>query len=125
MLHLSTSSTGNATISGSPDSINYSNNMKFSTTDADHDNNPDGNCAAVADYGRGYNLKTEHRKQKRNSVFDFSGWWYDYCTDTALNGKYDLGSDEWQDEYGFYWWDGDKIYINPTQSRMMLRKIAS
>lgn len=48
--------------------------------------------------------------------FLFSGWWFDYCTRVALNGKYNAGSS------GFQWMSKATGYIYPNRSEMKIRR---
>uniref|UniRef100_A0A914X790 Fibrinogen C-terminal domain-containing protein n=1 Tax=Plectus sambesii TaxID=2011161 RepID=A0A914X790_9BILA len=94
-LHISSSYTGNAT-SYTDFSINYSNNMPFGTIDKR--NGIPTHCFSSEQAG---------------------GWWLgDKCSNEALNGKYMPAT--WG-PYGFFWNNGYTNYINPIQSRMMLR----
>jgi hypothetical protein len=54
------------------DSLTRHNGAKFSTSDRDNDQNS-GNCASTWS----------------------SGWWYDNCYDSHLNGQYRPGSSSW------------------------------
>jgi hypothetical protein len=50
--------------------------------------------------------------------FLFSGWWFNYCTNVALNGKYNAPL-----RYGFFWntpFQG--IDIVPIRSEMKIRR---
>uniref|UniRef100_A0A914VE10 Uncharacterized protein n=1 Tax=Plectus sambesii TaxID=2011161 RepID=A0A914VE10_9BILA len=95
-LHISSSYTGNATTAPS-ESMNYINNYPFSTIDANHGPNP--NCVSARQMG---------------------GWWLASCAWEALNGKYIPWT--WGQNYGLCWYTGTN-YINPKQSRMMLRNV--
>uniref|UniRef100_A0A914W274 Fibrinogen C-terminal domain-containing protein n=1 Tax=Plectus sambesii TaxID=2011161 RepID=A0A914W274_9BILA len=95
-LHLSSSYTGNSSMQTGI-GISYSNGLNFSTVDAIHGANSD-RCLSTQQMG---------------------GWWLLNCAYSALNGKYVptvLGG-----EMGFFWFT-DYIFINPIQSRMMLRR---
>uniref|UniRef100_A0A914WR13 Uncharacterized protein n=1 Tax=Plectus sambesii TaxID=2011161 RepID=A0A914WR13_9BILA len=96
-LHLSSPYAGNATRSNN-DGINFSNGLPFATVDALHGSNP--NCYPSYNWG---------------------GWWLGiHCAYAALNGKYvpsQFGYDS-----GFFWYNGS-IFLNPVQSRMMLRSL--
>uniref|UniRef100_A0A914XEN7 Fibrinogen C-terminal domain-containing protein n=1 Tax=Plectus sambesii TaxID=2011161 RepID=A0A914XEN7_9BILA len=99
-LHLSSNFTGNATLD--PYNNMYdSNNMNFSTVDKN--NGADPQC--FAKYERG-------------------AWWLgSSCAYVSLNGKYI--PTKWGTYYGFCWNLGpNDSYINPTQSRMMLRTLS-
>uniref|UniRef100_A0A914VXK4 Fibrinogen C-terminal domain-containing protein n=1 Tax=Plectus sambesii TaxID=2011161 RepID=A0A914VXK4_9BILA len=94
-LHLPCQFTGNATTDGASFyGINDANGLKFSTVDAIHGANP--SC---------FNLQ-------------YGGWWMEDCTAAALNGKYMPLT--WGG-FGFCWYGGGG-WINPVQSRMMLRR---
>uniref|UniRef100_A0A914X969 Fibrinogen C-terminal domain-containing protein n=1 Tax=Plectus sambesii TaxID=2011161 RepID=A0A914X969_9BILA len=95
-LHLPSSSAGNASSSGS--GISYSNGWNFSTVDANHGANT--NCFS--------------------SPNQAGGWWLDNCAQAALNGKYVPASWGW---YGFCWLGVNNAWLNPVQSRMMLRRV--
>uniref|UniRef100_A0A914W7J6 Uncharacterized protein n=1 Tax=Plectus sambesii TaxID=2011161 RepID=A0A914W7J6_9BILA len=100
-LHISSLYTGNASLD--PHSNMYdSNNKNFSTVDSIHCANP--NCSST--YKRG-------------------AWWFGrYCAYESLNGKYIPPT--WGTWYGFCWNLGPSDnYINPKQSRMMLRSAIS
>ena len=76
------------------DSLTYHNNMKFATKDQDHG---------------GYNCPM-HRH---------GGWWYDYCSYSNLNGKYQPGvskktSVSWESFRGFFY--------SLKRAQMMMRK---
>uniref|UniRef100_A0A914VTV9 Uncharacterized protein n=1 Tax=Plectus sambesii TaxID=2011161 RepID=A0A914VTV9_9BILA len=95
-LHLSSSFTGNAT-SESGYGISGLNGHKFSTVDAHNGTNPSS-----------------------YSAHSNGGWWSTkYRTLSDLNGKYVPTT--WG-IYGFFW-NTEAAYINPRQSRMMLRSI--
>ncbi len=51
-------------------------------------------------------------------LFLFSGWWFDYCTYAALNGKYNPSSDN----YNFLWFSKTTGYILPNRSEMKIRR---
>uniref|UniRef100_A0A915CX27 Fibrinogen C-terminal domain-containing protein n=1 Tax=Ditylenchus dipsaci TaxID=166011 RepID=A0A915CX27_9BILA len=53
--------------------------------------------------------------------YHLGGWWLHYCTFSALNGEYDppIG---WADGYGMMWLANGIYIINPTKTRLMLRK---
>uniref|UniRef100_A0A914WYD5 Uncharacterized protein n=1 Tax=Plectus sambesii TaxID=2011161 RepID=A0A914WYD5_9BILA len=93
-LTLSSSFTGNASrFSGY--GISSSKNNNFSTVDSMH-----GATSACF------------------SLYQYGGWWMGYsCGTAALNGRYVPLS--WG-YYGYFWLTGN-AYINPLQSRMMLR----
>uniref|UniRef100_A0A914XTV5 Fibrinogen C-terminal domain-containing protein n=1 Tax=Plectus sambesii TaxID=2011161 RepID=A0A914XTV5_9BILA len=94
-LHLSSPYAGNATIQPGY-GISHSNGFPFSTIDANH-----GTLDMCLNY------------------FFFGGWWLDGtkdCTAAALNGIYV----PLKDNFGFTWTTGT-AWINPKQSRMMLR----
>uniref|UniRef100_A0A914X4A1 Fibrinogen C-terminal domain-containing protein n=1 Tax=Plectus sambesii TaxID=2011161 RepID=A0A914X4A1_9BILA len=97
-LHLSPSFTGNASKTVS-DGITWSNGLKFSTVDASHATEP--SC----------------------SLLQSGGWWIGLCIGAALNGKYVPVQSGWGLGYGFTWYTGTS-WINPVQSRMMLRSLA-
>jgi hypothetical protein len=50
--------------------------------------------------------------------FLFSGWWFNQCTDVALNGKYTQVQG-----YGFQWCNKASSYILPDRSEMKIRRI--
>uniref|UniRef100_A0A914XME3 Fibrinogen C-terminal domain-containing protein n=1 Tax=Plectus sambesii TaxID=2011161 RepID=A0A914XME3_9BILA len=94
-LHLSPPYTGNATTPGY--GIYDANGRSFSTVDVIHGANPV--CISTWQYG---------------------GWWTGSCSYSGLNGKYmPLG---WGEGNGFCWYNG-AAWINPKQSRMMLRSL--
>uniref|UniRef100_A0A914X205 Fibrinogen C-terminal domain-containing protein n=1 Tax=Plectus sambesii TaxID=2011161 RepID=A0A914X205_9BILA len=94
-LNLSSSFTGNAS-SISDDFSSFSNGQKFSTVDAIHGSGPW--CFSTRQFG---------------------GWWRNSdCGFADLNGKYAPSS--WGNN-GFSWCGDD--YINPMESRMMLRRL--
>uniref|UniRef100_A0A914UP05 Fibrinogen C-terminal domain-containing protein n=1 Tax=Plectus sambesii TaxID=2011161 RepID=A0A914UP05_9BILA len=95
-LHLSTTYTGDAAISSNY-GITWQNGYNFSTVDAMHG----AGSACFSPLQRG-------------------GWWmYNYCGWSALNGRYVPPHCR---DSGYSWYTG--IYwINPKQSRMMLRSI--
>uniref|UniRef100_A0A914W9D2 Uncharacterized protein n=1 Tax=Plectus sambesii TaxID=2011161 RepID=A0A914W9D2_9BILA len=94
-LHLYRLDAGNATTSLG-NSIGHSNGFNFSTVDANH----------------GANTECFYYRQ-------LGGWWLSYdCAQVALNGEYVPSS--WGYGFGFFW-DGASYYINPKQSRLMLR----
>uniref|UniRef100_A0A914V1H5 Fibrinogen C-terminal domain-containing protein n=1 Tax=Plectus sambesii TaxID=2011161 RepID=A0A914V1H5_9BILA len=93
-LHLSPPVTGNAS-TDLRSGIYFSNGFAFSTPDAEHGSS--GYCI---------------------SKYQWGGWWTDSCGASALNGKYVPSS--WG-FYGFTWLTNDESWINPVQSRMMLR----
>uniref|UniRef100_A0A914WAR6 Cubilin n=1 Tax=Plectus sambesii TaxID=2011161 RepID=A0A914WAR6_9BILA len=94
-LHLSSSFTGNATVSPLY-GISWSNGLSFSTVDAMH---------GTSDICFSQNQS--------------GGWWLKVCSHSALNGKYVLKGSN----LGFSWYTGTD-YIKPIKSRMMLRSIA-
>uniref|UniRef100_A0A914V9C4 Fibrinogen C-terminal domain-containing protein n=1 Tax=Plectus sambesii TaxID=2011161 RepID=A0A914V9C4_9BILA len=96
-LHLSRSSTGNASMDPNQ-SMYYSNNLKFSTSDKN--NGANTRCFSP--------------------LIGSGGWWYNNCAYEALNSKYTPPS--W-DGSGFCWTTNTDRFINPKQSRMMLRSI--
>uniref|UniRef100_A0A914VV29 Fibrinogen C-terminal domain-containing protein n=1 Tax=Plectus sambesii TaxID=2011161 RepID=A0A914VV29_9BILA len=95
-LHLSSLFTGNAT-TRPYNGISQSNGSNFSTVDAI--NNSRAECF---------------------STYQWGGWWFlpNYCAGAALNGKY--VPPEWGDGFS---WHTDDLWINPMQSRMMLRRV--
>uniref|UniRef100_A0A914WSV4 Fibrinogen C-terminal domain-containing protein n=1 Tax=Plectus sambesii TaxID=2011161 RepID=A0A914WSV4_9BILA len=96
-LHISSSFTGNATGSEAYGGISNSNGFKFATVDADQDT--DSICY---------------------SYYQLGGWWMDdHCYSPSLNGNYVYYN--WG-FFGFCWQIGPN-YINPKQSRMMLRSL--
>ncbi len=46
-------------------------------------------------------------------LFLFSGWWFDYCTVVALNGKY---------SNRFHWYSLATSYIYPNRLEMKIRR---
>uniref|UniRef100_A0A914XPM2 Fibrinogen C-terminal domain-containing protein n=1 Tax=Plectus sambesii TaxID=2011161 RepID=A0A914XPM2_9BILA len=99
-LHLSSSYRGNATAYIGK-GISYSNGLNFSTVDASHGADP--RCF---------------------SSFQSGGWWMTYCALSALNGKFVLPSWRLHSGDGFFWYSSEYLYINPRQSRMMLRSLS-
>lgn len=54
-------------------------------------------------------------------VHNCSAWWFGFCSEEALNGKY--VPPNWGPEgYGFGWYVG-YTWIYPQRSRMMVRKV--
>ncbi len=51
-------------------------------------------------------------------LFIFSGWWFNYCTYVALNGKYNPLSIY----YGFLWYSRATGTILPNRSEMKIRR---
>uniref|UniRef100_A0A914V805 Uncharacterized protein n=1 Tax=Plectus sambesii TaxID=2011161 RepID=A0A914V805_9BILA len=94
-LNLSPPYQGNAT-SSFDSGIYYSNGFYFSTPDAGH--GTDHNCV---------------------NTYQWGGWWTDHCGASALNGKYVPST------WGYYGitWEINAYWMNPTQSRMMLRSL--
>uniref|UniRef100_A0A914VWG1 Fibrinogen C-terminal domain-containing protein n=1 Tax=Plectus sambesii TaxID=2011161 RepID=A0A914VWG1_9BILA len=101
-LHLSSNYTGNATLD-SHNNMYDSNGKNFSTVDSLNNYNK-SDCFLT--YKRG-------------------GWWYGhYCAYESLNGIYVPPT--WGTYFGFCWNLGpNDSYINPTQSRMMLRSVTT
>uniref|UniRef100_A0A914UVV9 Uncharacterized protein n=1 Tax=Plectus sambesii TaxID=2011161 RepID=A0A914UVV9_9BILA len=105
MLHLYYSSDGNATNGASYDSgMNNNRGYTFSTIDVD---NTTANCAKGAG--------------------NLGGWWFNSqsgnnCGYASLNGKYN--PTQYGEFEGIYWCYEAPTCMNPTQSSMMLRKIA-
>uniref|UniRef100_A0A914X702 Fibrinogen C-terminal domain-containing protein n=1 Tax=Plectus sambesii TaxID=2011161 RepID=A0A914X702_9BILA len=81
------------------DNLSLSSGLNFSTVDAIH--GPSPSCYS--------------------SAYQSGGWWLYGCSDGDLNGKY--VPPKWGTGYGFSW-DYENVYINPKQSRMMLRRAA-
>ncbi|XP_065934031.1 angiopoietin-related protein 7 isoform X2 [Magallana gigas] len=79
------------------DSLNYNNNMKFSTPDQDNDGRSSGNCAA--------NRRT--------------GWWFKWCTYTNPNGEY-TDSEKSGSEY-ITWWHWKNSHISLKSIQLMIR----
>ncbi len=50
--------------------------------------------------------------------FLFSGWWLNWCTAVALNGKYNPR----MDLYGFLWWSQATNFIYVKRSEMKIRR---
>uniref|UniRef100_A0A914VJP5 Uncharacterized protein n=1 Tax=Plectus sambesii TaxID=2011161 RepID=A0A914VJP5_9BILA len=94
--HMSSSYVGNATTDGR--GLYNANNVKFSTIDT-----PNGSPTRCF------------------SPEQLGGWWLNNdCGYQALNGIYDPST--YGVEHGFYWFYNPS-YINPKQSRMMLRSV--
>uniref|UniRef100_A0A914VA19 Uncharacterized protein n=1 Tax=Plectus sambesii TaxID=2011161 RepID=A0A914VA19_9BILA len=97
-LHISSSYTGNASTNPRY-SMYLNNNWHFATVDSL--NGVYSGCFS--------------------SLFQYNGWWFSSgnCGSGSLNGKY-----AWTNwgAYGLAWYTGD-TYINPQQSRMMLRSV--
>uniref|UniRef100_A0A914WC07 Uncharacterized protein n=1 Tax=Plectus sambesii TaxID=2011161 RepID=A0A914WC07_9BILA len=96
--HISSSYTGNATWN-SYVGMYYSNNYPFATSDSM--NGAGAQCFSVP--------------------FQFGGWWMRSCAAEYLNGKYIPST--WGSNTGLNWYTGT-YYINPKQSRMMLRSMS-
>ena len=80
------------------DSLDYHNNMNFTTKDRDHDEWP-GNCADRAT----------------------GGWWFRGCTAANLNGRY-LGNVK--DDTGVKWWHWHSNYLSMKFAEMKLRPVS-
>ena len=84
-------------------SKNYDhNNQAFTTSDRDHDRYPSGNCGAY--YG--------------------SGWWFDACMASNLNGKYYVGRYKGV-RNGIYWgtWPNISAEFYPTNYRLVFKSV--
>ncbi|XP_002132314.3 angiopoietin-related protein 7-like isoform X1 [Drosophila pseudoobscura] len=84
------------------DSLDYHLNMKFSTLDRDNDTSEKNNCA-------------KHHG---------GGWWFSYCAQSFLNGKYyEDGKSGTSDDYGIIWgsWQKYNYEISLTFSQIMIR----
>nr|QVL22521.1 fibrinogen-like protein 1 [Crassostrea gigas] len=78
------------------DSLDYHNNMKFSTPDQDNDNK-DGSCA----------------------IFYKSGWWFNNCSRTKPNGQYtDSEKTGWEYEAWKHW---KNSWISLKTIQLMIR----
>ncbi len=51
-------------------------------------------------------------------LFLFSGWWFNDCTNVALNGKYNPTIPD----AGFQWYNDAINYIQPNRSEMKIRR---
>uniref|UniRef100_A0A914WG65 Fibrinogen C-terminal domain-containing protein n=1 Tax=Plectus sambesii TaxID=2011161 RepID=A0A914WG65_9BILA len=95
-LHLPDPYAGNATTSNN--GISFANGISFSTSDALHG---EANIACFSSNQNG-------------------GWWLKSgCGPAALNGKY---VPPFWGSSGYYWYTGSR-WLNPKQSRMMLRSL--
>ncbi|XP_073496426.1 ficolin-2-like isoform X2 [Phyllobates terribilis] len=79
------------------DSMSYHNLMKFSTRDEDNDLSTD-NCASVCS----------------------SGWWYNNCYRSNLNGLYLVGQHS-SNEIGLHWFSGRGFSYSYKSSEMKIR----
>ena len=91
--------TGNAT--NSPNLLDYNNNQKFTTYDADNDSHNSINCAST------YKSKPTQP----------GGWWYGACSDTLLNGKYSFTK-----TYEEIAWDDTLNWLQPEFVEMKFRR---
>ncbi|XP_040170103.1 fibrinogen-like protein A [Anopheles arabiensis] len=78
------------------DSLNYHNNMKFTTMDRDNDNKKDVNCARP----------------------DRGGWWFNECYTANLNGRYK----NIKNTNSINWYDFKSDFVGLAYSRMLIRE---
>ena len=82
------------------DSLDYHNGMKFTTTDRDNDEDPDGNCAESKTRG---------------------GWWYQRCFHASLTSKYMEGGGDVNDWEGMIWYNWKGLRYSYKRAVMKIR----
>ena len=82
------------------DSLNYQNAMKFTTKDADHDNDNNENCAQLF----------------------LGAWWYNSCHASNLNGVYYHGNHSSYAD-GINWYSLKDFYYSMKETTMKIKGI--